>query len=247
MSQTTTVTNYSGYTPFADGNNGVRAHSSALGQMFPDINDLQTDMLEFLGALKDLADGTDPTNFLNNGWGGSSGLPDATIVPVIYVTEGSNLWLAPNNPVDFNLTLSTTWVNVYAGQTYNAANYRRTAGNYTTTSTSLVDVDPTNMALTIVKNSGKDIQISLVGRASHSNTNGNWFAIDLDNGTETREFLEVNANTTGYVDNVSFNYIWTGLSTGSHTFKLQFRQGAGGTTTLYNGCVFDVREIPGEA
>lgn len=126
-----------------------------------------------------------------------------------------------------------------------AQQYIRTSGNYTTTSSSLVDVDATNMALTITT-SGKDVLVTLVGYISESNGNQVDIAVDVDGGTDVKTLVSVEGNA-GENQNVSFGLIWSGLSAGSHTFKLQWARDGGGTATMRAGSLlFDVREMIGE-
>ena len=71
--------------------------------------------------------------------------------------------------------LTSTDLNTYVRDNQNylkgrvdadAAQYERTSGDYTTSSSTLVDVDATNMSLTITTTGG-DVLVTLVGFASH--------------------------------------------------------------------------------
>ena len=126
-----------------------------------------------------------------------------------------------------------------------ADQYRETSTNYSTTSGSLADVDATDFHLEITTTGG-DVMITLCGWCSNTGGNHTAFAIDLDDGTEVRTIMEVEGNADDQC-NCSFVYIWQGLSAGTHSFTLQWLRNSGGTSYLFNGVVFDAREILGVA
>lgn len=122
-----------------------------------------------------------------------------------------------------------------------AKQYIRTATNYTTTSTSYVEVDGTgNLTLTFTTD-GSDVRVTFVGYGSTATAKWIGMGVDVD-GTEY-ELVRADSETTdGYV-NLSFSYVFTGLSAASHTFKLIWRAEDSNTATLYAGTLlFDVRE-----
>jgi len=110
------------------------------------------------------------------------------------------------------------------------------SADYTTTSTSFVDVDATNFALTITTNGGN----CLVG-----------FTGFVDIGGASTQYVHFNVDVDGSAyfaddglgggwDNltkklVSFVVLIEGLTAGSHTFKLQWKSPLAGTMTLYAG------------
>lgn len=110
---------------------------------------------------------------------------------------------------------------------------RDNGADYTTTSTSFVDIDGTNLVITATISSGK-AKITFSGTAN--NLSGSMaFDISVD-GTRycsggNDGILVVGANST---TNVSFSVTVTGLSVGSHTFKPQWRASAS-TAHLYAG------------
>ena len=110
------------------------------------------------------------------------------------------------------------------------------SSNYTTTSVTFVDIDATNLSLTI-ETTGGDVLVGFVGSVMHS-TSGAVVLLDLDvDGSRLADddgFLGVRPTNSSTSGNVSFVYLVTGLSAGSHTFKLQWRV-TGGTATMHNG------------
>jgi hypothetical protein len=109
------------------------------------------------------------------------------------------------------------------------ASYKRTAGTYTTSSTSFVDVDGTNLALTIVTKARR-VLITVVGVAYNDNgvAQNVSFDIDLDGarlgGTNGMTLVE-SINSGQRLVNIS--YVTDVLTAASHTFKLQWATTAG--------------------
>lgn len=124
-----------------------------------------------------------------------------------------------------------------------AQHYFRSSGAYTTTSATLVDVDATNMNLTI-NTTGGDVFVGFRGWVI-SGSSGYEIAVDLDSGTSVTLMMGVPYGTS-YTGNASFIAIFTGLSAGSHSFKLQFRRFSSGTMTLYPSCEFFAVETVGD-
>jgi hypothetical protein len=148
--------------------------------------------------------------------------------------------------------LISTDLNTYVrdNQTYlkdridaTAKQYIRTSGDYSTTSSSLVDIDATNLALTLTTLGG-DVRVTFTGMGVLDTSNNRDFvlAVDIDgtpyNIMDHKEYGQTN---------FGFTYIFTGLTAGSHTFKMQWSTSAS-TLTLYAGTLlFDVREEIGVA
>ncbi len=111
-----------------------------------------------------------------------------------------------------------------------AADYLRTAGNYTTTSASFTDVDGTNLALSITTGARRCL-VSLAG--SMQNSTAVFYALDLlvDGTSVTSGNGIVSGNGTAIVP-CSFTFLTDVLTAASHTFKLQYKT-SGGTLTLY--------------
>jgi len=122
------------------------------------------------------------------------------------------------------------------------AQYIRAATNYTTTSSSLVDVDATEgqMQFTMTT-TGEDVLVTFAGYVEGSGGDRTiTLAVDID-GTP---YTIVKELETGEA-NMSFSYIFTGLAAEEHVFKLQWSINSG-TATMYAGTtLFDVREILG--
>lgn len=107
--------------------------------------------------------------------------------------------------------------------------------NYTTASTSFVDVDGTNLSLSITTTGG-DVMIGFAGAASNSgDNNGVYLDVEIDGNlfADDDGILAVTAGAN-YLSNMSFVVVATGLSPGSHTFKLQWKTTAG-TSTMWAG------------
>lgn len=102
--------------------------------------------------------------------------------------------------------------------------------DYTSSQTSFVDVDASNLALTITTTGG-DVMIGF--HAYTYNPSGvTYFDVDLD-GVRIAGDDGMIATVSGY-QTVSFVRLVTNLDAGTHTFKLQWKV-SGGTVTLYAG------------
>ena len=120
----------------------------------------------------------------------------------------------------------------------NQQRIRRDAGDYTTTSTVFVDVDATNLTLTLETHGGP-VLVFLTGRSSMSGVGSlTYFDVAVDGvraGTPSAGDAGLTAFTspaTNAQHNVSFSFLVTGLAAGEHTFKLQWRVSST-TATLY--------------
>ena len=109
------------------------------------------------------------------------------------------------------------------------------SSDYTTTSTSFVDVDGTNLALTI-ETEGGDVMVGFVGSVSHSNGTARiYFELDVDGSPAGGDDgICLVAQNTWRNQTASFVFLIQGLSEGSHTIKLQWKTNVG-TATLYAG------------
>lgn len=107
------------------------------------------------------------------------------------------------------------------------------ASDYTTTSTSFVDVDATNLALTITTTGG-DVMVHFYGNFDGVAPNAVFVDVDLDGTRIGGDDGLIKYENPSYVVPVSFTRLITGLAAGSHTLKLQWKVSAG-TTTLYAG------------
>jgi hypothetical protein len=132
--------------------------------------------------------------------------------------------------------------------TLQAASFKRTAGDYTTTSTTFVDVDATNFALTFTTGARR-VMIGLVGSCANSATNSSVvFDVTVDGtrqGGTSWGLQRTQIYTATAVVDCSFVYITAALTAASHTFKLQWRASAD-TATLYGSdpvCEFFAVEL----
>jgi hypothetical protein len=121
-----------------------------------------------------------------------------------------------------------------SGAALASAAYQRTSGDYTTTSTSFVDVDATNLALTIVTGARR-VLISLAGQARHDIASDSMFLDVMMDGVSltgaTNGIVAGTESSASYLWNPSFTFLTDVLSAGTHVFKLRWRVDAG-TGTL---------------
>lgn len=114
--------------------------------------------------------------------------------------------------------------------------YKRTAGSYTTTSSTFADVDGTNFTFT--KTTGaRRVMIGLVGSVE-STVSGDIVSFDVAvDGTRvggTDGIVVHRMPNASYRQNCSFTWMSDVLTADSHTFKLQWKRLAGtGTLTLH--------------
>jgi hypothetical protein len=109
------------------------------------------------------------------------------------------------------------------------------ASEYTTTSTSFVDVDATNLSSTITTNGG-DVMVIFSGVFNH-NTNGAIIFLNLsvDGANVQPEDGIVSATLqAANRSNIVLFYMVTGLPAGSHTFRLRWKTSSG-VATLHAG------------
>ncbi len=152
---------------------------------------------------------------------GAGGLYSCTEHSLVYQTDGSS-W--------------TTWATLGGtAPTYGSAMYKRTSGNYTTTSTTMVAVDNTNMSLTITTGARRCL-VGFVGNVGNS-ASGDFVELDIDiDGTlqgngSLGMITQNNAGSTAW-NNCSFTMLTAALTAGSHTFKLFWRANGSGTLTM---------------
>ncbi len=108
--------------------------------------------------------------------------------------------------------------------------------DYTTSSTSYVDVDATNFAFTLVTNGGP-VMVGFTGIVRHTNGTGE-FDVDMDGarlaGDDGLALGHAIAAAEPSKVTVSFVFLKSSLSAASHIFKLQWRVSAG-TVTMNAG------------
>jgi hypothetical protein len=111
---------------------------------------------------------------------------------------------------------------------------RDNGSNYTTTSTSFVDVDATNLKITITL-SGSAVAVGFTGVTALDNTGVTYWDIDVDGTRQGAAGTDGLYATNLGTPNASMYILVTGLSTGSHTFKLKWKTTSPRTSSLYSG------------
>lgn len=115
------------------------------------------------------------------------------------------------------------------------ASYKRTTGDYTTTSNTFADVDGTNLSFAVTTGARRILVAVSCTLAHSSGTDYVGLDIDIDGarqgGTFGLLFLDVAAANEPF--NGSFSFISEPLTAGAHTVKLQWRRSAAGTVTMY--------------
>ena len=111
---------------------------------------------------------------------------------------------------------------------------RNNGSDYTTTSTSFVDIDATNLAITFAV-SGTAVLITFAGALRiAAATNQADFDVTVDGvryGLGANGLISMNLPNASVDNLVSFSVLVTGLAAGSHTFKVQWKV-SGSTLTL---------------
>lgn len=124
-----------------------------------------------------------------------------------------------------------------------AKQYIRTATDYTTTSTSFVEVDGSNLALTFTTD-GSDVLVTFTGYGYLSTQGYIDIGVDVD-GTDYFLIRHDHNATPPEYRAFTFSYIFTGLSAASHTFKLVWRVETGTGNLIAGTLLFDAREALG--
>ena len=149
---------------------------------------------------------------------------------------------------DMNTYLSDNTQYLYDEVTYTPGEYTyiRTTGDYSTTSSTYVDMDASNMVATITTNGG-DVLVTFAGSLKRSGGTASGVAIGVDyDGTVYRPIYILVDQLPGV--NASFSFIIDNVSAGSHTFRMQWAI-PGATSTAYiwassgNSAHFSVREL----
>lgn len=104
----------------------------------------------------------------------------------------------------------------------------RTAGNITTTSTSLVDVTGATVTFTT---GAFPVQFAAAQSSDLSVVDDYWFNVDVDSGTLMFGAIGLYVHASSSIEPSSFSGQTAALSAASHTIKEQWRVGAG-TATL---------------
>lgn len=150
---------------------------------------------------------------------------------------GSNITITKQNPGGAETLLIDA-----TGVGGNFAEYTLDeVADYTTTSTSFVDIDATNLALEITTTGG-DVLVHFHGAFTTTQSSARVsLEIDVDGspvGGEGGILKGRSSLNTPGATTLTFTRLITGLSAGSHTFKLQWSVG-GGTATCLAGAGID--------
>jgi len=110
---------------------------------------------------------------------------------------------------------------------------RQGVADYTTTSTTFVDVDATNLILTLALN-GSRVLVVATGTMEAAVAQDMYFDWIVDSTTRAGGSNGVSqSNNNNQRQTFTALGFFSGLSAGVHTFKLQYRT-VGGTATLHN-------------
>jgi hypothetical protein len=162
-------------------------------------------------------------------------------------TTPNTAWVAgdPALYTDFNRIEG----NIAALKSPPADSFKLDSANYTTTSTSFVDVDSTNLSFTITT-AGGDSVVEVHFHATVINATISqkvFFDVDVDGvrhgGDDGLIFVKQDASNDNYP--LAFTRRIEGLSAGSHTFKLQWKVD-GGTGTIFAGAGSAGTDIHGQ-
>lgn len=151
-------------------------------------------------------------------------------------------WTAPTTQTTGTLITASVWNtdltdNLAELKDPPSDNYELNEGsNYTTSSTTFVDIDGTNLALTLTTNGG-DVMVSFHGSILVTGAYLAYLDVDVDGARDAGDdgmllYELFNARAKPMV----FTRLITGLAAGSHTFTLQWKVSSGAAVaTLYAG------------
>lgn len=108
--------------------------------------------------------------------------------------------------------------------------------NYTTTNTSFEDVDATDLSLTITTRANASVDIYVTLSFSNNGANTVYFDIDVDGSRVSNKangIVHQQVSPADYAISLMLHTVASGLSAGSHAFKLQWRVSAG-TGTIFS-------------
>jgi hypothetical protein len=121
------------------------------------------------------------------------------------------------------------------------------ASDYSTTSTSFVDIDATNLALTITTEGG-DVLIGVNLTLYRSGSADNVY-IDVHESVSNARLGGDDGMAATYVENtipsrqIGFVWLAEGLSAGSHTFKLQWKTRVGTEQKIASGAGISDKDL----
>lgn len=139
-------------------------------------------------------------------------------------------WTTPTTVSAGDKLTSTMWNNQVASNLNyllspnHSAILRNNGGDYTTTSTAFVDIDSTNLSITLQTYGGPVLVV--FSAVMETTTETAAFDLAIDGTRQGASFAHgLSATTTGngnYIGPVGFVHIVTGLAAGSHTFRPQW-------------------------
>jgi len=110
---------------------------------------------------------------------------------------------------------------------------RTGSSDYTTTSTSFVDVDASNLIITQYSQSGRVKLTAIFGALAAVATDFDITVDGVRGGGSAGLLRQLGASDGGSSRPIAIVFIFTGLSVGNHTFKLQWKVDSG-TGTIKN-------------
>lgn len=124
-----------------------------------------------------------------------------------------------------------------------SAEYTANEGSdYTTTSSSFVDVDGTNFVLGITT-AGGDVMAHFHGSLLLTGGATGHFDVVVDGVLHAGDDGIIVQLAGGSPEVVGFTVLITGLSSGFHTFRLRWKTSSGGTLTLFAGAGTANRDV----
>lgn len=159
---------------------------------------------------------------------------EAAATMKILTLSGEDITLPEDYPLEFVVMSASALVQVRPASLPSASYTLNEGSDYTTTSSTFVDVDATNLSLPIETHGG-DIEIGFHGVVNSGAGQGVYFDVDLD-GARIAGDDGITGTKTASIDDVpvGFTRRVSGVAPGSHTVKLQWKR-FGGTATLYAG------------
>jgi len=160
-------------------------------------------------------------------------------------------WTTPNSPSsgdDWTATMYRTYIRdnlnyLFSGRPIGQVHYVG-AGDKTSSVATWADVDSTNIKVTLTISSGRArVFASFRGAADNTASSAAEFDLAVDGtrlGDSTHGLARTSQNTTHFF---SIEALATGLSVGSHTFTIRFRNVTGGAVTTVSNNGFPVNLV----
>ena len=144
-------------------------------------------------------------------------------------------WTAePLTSTDMNTYIRDNQNDIRARQDNNDDYIANEVSNYTTTSSSFVDVDGTNLNISLTTLGG-DVLVGFAGSVQIPSGDFGHFNIAVDSADYFGDDGVTGLTQGNATLDVSFVVLIEGLSAGVHTFELRWKIDGGGTATLWSG------------